>query len=218
MTQNYIPVGDSETAAVDAAITSRHSVRGFLPTPIPRETIEDILRVASRSPSGSDTQPWEVAVVTGESRRELSKRALAAHAAAPRNGVYQGDYEYYPLKWTSPYIDRRRALGWEMYRLAGIAKGDKDKMHAQHARNYEFFGAPVGLLFSLDRILELGSWIDCGAFVQSVMIAARGRGIDTCAQAAWGDYSKVVMDFIGSPDSDILMCGMAMVTPTARRR
>jgi nitroreductase len=210
LTHSYAKVAPEATAAVDTAITSRRSVRGFLPKPVPRDIIEDILKVASRAPSGSNIQPWKVTVLTGAPLRELTKLALAAHHAAPRNGVYDREWEYYPRTWTSPYVDRRRKLGWEMYRLAGIEKGDKERMHAQHGRNFDFFDAPVGLIFTLDRILEVGSWIDCGGFMQSVMIAARARGIDTCPQAAFGDYYKVVTDFIGAPESETLVCGMAM--------
>ena len=141
------------TGAVDAAITSRRAVRAFLPTPVPRQTVEDILRVASRAPSGVNTQPWKVTVLTGRAKDELSRKISAAHdanAAAGSVGADAGEYDYYPTEWVPPYIERRRKIGWDLYGLLGIAKGDKPRMHAQHGRNYRFFGAPVGMIFTID--------------------------------------------------------------------
>lgn len=211
MTHSYDPVHPETTAAVDWALKTRRSVRGFLPTPVSRQTVEDILAVAARAPSGSNIQPWKVTVLTGEPLAELSRQLHAAHDAAFAGAQSNGrEYEYYPRQWASPYLDRRRTLGWALYGLAGIAKGDKAAMHAQHGRNFDFFGAPVGLIFTIDRFLELGSWIDYGAFLQSVMIAARGRGLDTCAQAAFAEHPKVVARAIGVPDSEMIVCGMAL--------
>lgn len=207
---SYDPVPSESTRAVDEAIKTRRSIRAFLPTPVSKETIEEILAVAARAPSGSNIQPWKVTVLMGEARLELSRRLRTVHDD-PQLAAQEGkEYEYYPLNWTSPYIDRRRTLGWELYRLAGIQKGDKARMHAQHGRNFDFFDAPVGLIFTMDRILELGSWIDFGAFLENIMIAARGRGLDTCPQAAFAEYPKTVMQFIDAPASDMLVCGMAL--------
>src|ERR1700761_7080871 len=159
---------------IDAVLKSRRSIRAFLPTPVAREEIEAILEAASRAPSGTNTQPWKVYVVTGEALERLSQALLAAYDDPQRDSLYQEDYRYYPRQWVSPYIDRRRKIGWDLYGLLGIAKGEKDKMNAQHARNYAFFGAPVGLFFTIDRILERGSWLDYGMFLEAVMISARG--------------------------------------------
>ena len=175
------PATAESNAVVDAAITSRRSVRAFLPTPVPRATIEAILAVASRAPSGVNTQPWKVTVLTGAAKESLSRKILAAHdanAAAGSLGVDVGEYDYYPTEWVPPYIDRRRKIGWDLYGLLGIGKGDKASMHAQHGRNYRFFDAPVGLIFSIDRILRQGSWLDYGMFLENIMVAARGRGLD----------------------------------------
>ena len=132
-------------AAVDAAITSRRSIRAFLPTPVPRETIEAILEVAARAPSGTNTQPWNVYVLTGEAKLALSRKIRAAYDDAAERATHTEEYAYYPTEWKSPYIDRRRKIGWDLYGLLNIGRADKERMHAQHGRNYEFFDAPVGL-------------------------------------------------------------------------
>jgi nitroreductase len=201
------------TAAVDAAIASRRSVRAFLPTPVPRQTIEDILAVASRAPSGVNTQPWKVTVLTGAAKDGLSQRILAAHdanAAAASVGADVGEYDYYPTEWVSPYVERRRKIGWDLYGLLGIAKGDKARMHAQHARNYRFFGAPVGMIFTIDRILRQGSWLDYGMFLENIMVAARGRGLDTCPQAAFIGFHEVIAEHLALPASEMVVCGMSL--------
>ena len=201
------------TAAVDAAITSRRSVRAFLPTPVPRQTIEDILAVASRAPSGVNTQPWKVTVLTGHSKEQLSNRILAAHdanAAAASVGADVGEYDYYPTEWVSPYIERRRKIGWDLYGLLGIGKADKARMHTQHGRNYRFFDAPVGLIFSIDRILRQGSWLDYGMFLENIMVAARGRGLDTCPQAAFIGFHHVIAEQLQLPAGEMVVCGMSL--------
>jgi nitroreductase len=201
------------TAAVDAAIASRRSVRAFLPTLVPRQTIEDILAVAARAPSGVNTQPWKVTVLTGHAKDTLSHKILAAHdanAAAGSTGADVGEYDYYPTEWAPPYIDRRRKIGWDLYGLLGIAKGDKARMHAQHGRNYRFFDAPVGLIFTIDRILRQGSWLDYGMFLQNVMTAARGRGLDTCPQAAFIGFHKIIAEHLALPASEMVVCGMSL--------
>ena len=196
--------------AVDAALFTRRSIRAFLPTPVPRADIEAILEAASRAPSGTNTQPWKVYVVTGESLARLSRALLAAHDDPQRDALYQEEYPYYPQRWVSPYIDRRRKIGWDMYGLLGIGKGDKARMHEQHAQNYRFFGAPVGLFFTIDRVLERGSWLDYGMFLQAIMTAARGRGLDTCPQAAFTPFHRVIETHLGLPPEEQLVCGMSL--------
>jgi nitroreductase len=200
-------------AAVDAAITSRRSVRAFLPAPVPRAVIEDILAVASRAPSGVNTQPWKVTVLTGHAKEELSRKVLAAHdanAGAGSTGADVGEYDYYPTDWVPPYIERRRKVGWDLYGLLGIAKGDKARMHAQHGRNYTFFGAPVGMIFTIDRILRQGSWLDYGMFLENIMVAARARGLDTCPQAAFIGFHKVIAEHLQLPAGEMVVCGMSL--------
>ena len=203
----------SSTQAVDAAITSRRSIRAFLPTPVPRQTIEEIFGVASRAPSGVNTQPWKVTVLTGAAKDSLSDRIVAAHdanAAAGSTGADVGEYDYYPTEWVSPYIERRRKVGWDLYGLLGIAKTDKARMHAQHGRNYRFFDAPVGLIFTIDRLMRQGSWLDYGMFLQNIMVAARGRGLDTCPQAAFIGYHRIIAEHLALPPGEMVVCGMSL--------
>lgn len=195
---------------VDTAITSRRSVRAFLPTPVPKRVIEDILQVASRAPSGTNTQPWKVHVLTGASREALSRKIIAAYDDPAAAATHEEEYAYYPREWVSPYIDRRRKIGWDLYGLLGIAKGDKARMHAQHGRNYTFFDAPVGLMFTIDRVMERGSWLDYGMFLQNVMVAARARGLDTCPQAAFTQFHRIIMEHLGAPPEEMLVCGMSL--------
>lgn len=197
-------------AAVDAAITSRRSVRAFLPTPVPRATIEDILRVASRAPSGTNTQPWRVHVLLGEARAALTRKILAAFDDPAQASQHAEDYPYYPAEWFSPYLERRRKLGWDMYALVGIVKGDKARMHEQHGRNYRFFDAPVGLIFTIDRRLAQGSWLDYGTFLQSVMVAARARGLDTCPQQAFSRFHRIIEQHLALPSEQMVVCGMSL--------
>ena len=203
-----------DPASVDAAIESRFSARAFLPTPVARETIEDILRVARRAASGTNTQPWKVYVLQGASRDALVTKVCAAHDAIYADpslaGQYKEAYDYYPEKWVSPYIDRRRENGWSLYGLLGITKGDKDKMHAQHQRNYRFFDAPVGFMFTLDRVMGRGSLMDYGMFMQNIMLAARARGLHTCPQAAWNGFAKIILPHIGAGADEILVCGLSL--------
>ena len=198
------------TAAVDAAITSRRSVRAFLPTPVPRATVEGILRVASRAPSGTNTQPWHVWVLCGESKAELSRKILAAYDDPQEAATHHEEYAYYPLEWRSPFIERRRKIGWDLYGLLKIGRTDKARMHDQHGRNYSFFDAPVGLMFTIDRVMCQGSWLDYGMFLQNVMIAARGRDLDTCPQAAFTQFHRIVMEHLGAPPDHMLVCGMSL--------
>jgi nitroreductase len=199
-----------QTAVVDGAITSRASIRAFLPTPVPQETLVDILRVASRAPSGTNTQPWKVTVLTGEALASLAAKVLAAFDDPGDSSIHTEEYAYYPKEWRSPYIDRRRKVGWDLYGLLGIEKTDKVRMHAQHGRNYTFFDAPVGLMFTIDRVMQQGSWLDYGMFLQNIMIAARARGLDTCPQAAFTPFHKIILEHIGAPASDMLVCGMSL--------
>ena len=202
------------TQAVDEAITSRMSMRAFTDQAVPRATIEAILQVASRAPSGTNTQPWKVYVLQGANRDSLVQKVCAAHDDLrdhPEKAAdYQEAYDYYPEKWVSPYIDRRRENGWGLYGLLGIGKADKDQMHQQHQRNFRFFDAPVGLMFTVDKVMGRGSLVDYGGFLQSIMVAARGRGLHTCPQAAWNGFSKVILPHIGAGPDEMLVCGMAL--------
>lgn len=199
---------------VDAAITSRMSARAFTQQAVPRALLEQILEVASRAPSGTNTQPWKVYVLQGATRDSLVEKICTAHDAVRANpelaANYKEEYDYYPTKWISPFIDRRRENGWSLYSLLDIGKADKDKMHAQHQRNYKFFDAPVGLMFTVNRVMGRGSLIDVGMLLQNVMVSARGHGLHTCPQAAWNGFANIIMPHIGAGEDEMLVCGMSL--------
>lgn len=207
----YFP---DQVAAVDAAITSRMSVRAFTQQEVPPGTLQDILQVASRAPSGTNTQPWKVYVLLDQSRQSLVDKVCAAHDTVRADPAlaaqYTEAYDYYPEKWVNPYIDRRRENGWGLYGVLGIGKGDKDKMHLQHQRNYRFFDAPVGLMFTIDRVMGRGSLLDYGMFLQNLMVAARARGLHTCPQAAWNSFASIILPHIGAGAEEMLVCGMSL--------
>ncbi|WP_343729006.1 nitroreductase [Duganella sp.] len=203
-------ISNPDQQAVDAAITSRRSIRAFLDTPVAREDIEAILQVAGRAPSGTNTQPWKVYVLQGERKHQLSSAILAAHNDPELARQHTEAYAYYPREWVSPYVDRRRKVGWDLYALLGLTRDNKAGMAAQHGKNYAFFGAPVGLIFTIDRIMEQGSWLDYGMFLQNIMVAARGRGLDTCPQAAFTQYHRIISAQLALPENETVVCGMAL--------
>lgn len=196
--------------AVDWTITTRRSVRAFLPIPVPREKIEEILAVASYCATGVNMQPWRVHVVTDEAKARLTAAIAAIHDDPAEDALLTDAYDYYPSEWTSPYIDRRREIGRRLYSLLGIAKGDKFRMHGQFGRNYRFFDAPVGLIFTIDRVLKEGSLLDYGMFLQTIMIAARARNLGTCPQASFLKYHSTISTILRIPDEQMLVCGMSM--------
>ena len=218
LTQPIEPIQTTEPTglpnAVDDAINSRQSVRQFLPKAVPRALIEHLLSLASRAPSGTNTQPWRAYVLQGNSLSSLVSQVCTVHDAIARNPALAADYkeayDYYPEQWVSPYIERRRENGWGLYGLLGITKGDKAAMHAQQQRNFRFFDAPVGLMFTLDRVMGRGSLVDYGMFMQSLMVAARGHGLDTCPQAAWNGFAKIILPHIGAGEGEMLVCGMSL--------
>ncbi|MGZ3254658.1 MAG: nitroreductase [Burkholderiaceae bacterium] len=203
-------INNHEQQIVDAAITSRHSIRAFLPRPVERDDIEQILEVAARAPSGTNTQPWKVYVLTGSSKEKLSCDILQVYNDPVLVKQHTEEYHYYPSTWVSPYIERRRKVGWDLYGLLGLTRDNKEGMQAQHARNYAFFDAPVGLIFTIDRIMEKGSWLDYGMFLQNIMIAARGRGLDTCPQAAFTQFHEIIKSNLNLSASETVVCGMAL--------
>ena len=192
--------------SVDEAITTRKSVRAFKPDPVPLATLKHILDVAARAPSGTNIQPWKVYALTGAEKARMSEAVLKRREAGPA----RPEFSYYPKKWFEPYLARRRKVGWDLYSLLGIARDNKPGMWAQFGRNYLFFDAPVGLFFTFHRDLELGTWLDMGMFIQSVMIAARGQGLHTCPQAAWIEYPETVGAVLGLSPEEQLVCGMSL--------
>jgi nitroreductase len=206
------PVPDP--SSVDAAMLSRFSNRAFKPTPVKHELLQNLLQVAARAPSGTNTQPWKVYVLQGAKKDALIDKVVAAHnaiAADPSLAAqHKEEYDYYPEKWVSPYIDRRRECGFGLYGVLGLGKGDKAGMHAQHQRNFRFFDAPVGLMFTMDKVMGRGSLVDYGMFLQNIMLAARARGLHTCPQAAWNGFSKIILPHIGAAEHEMLVCGMSL--------
>jgi nitroreductase len=203
-------ISNQQQQAVDDAIVSRRSIRAFLPTPVAREDIEAILEVSARAPSGTNIQPWKVTVLTGAAKERLSAAILAVYGDKDAAAAHTEEYNYYPRQWVSPFIERRRKVGWDLYALLGLTRDDKAGMAAQHGRNYRFFDAPVGLIFTIDRVLEQGSWLDYGMFLQNIMVAARGRGLDTCPQAAFTQFHRIIADQLSLPSSETVVCGMAL--------
>ncbi|MFG0588770.1 nitroreductase [Acinetobacter sp. YQ_14] len=199
---------------VDDAITSRHSVRAFLDTPVDVQTIKDILAVSSRAPSGTNTQPWKVYVVTGQKRAEMIDRVCAAqielHQKPELADQYKETFAYYPETWISPFIDRRRENGWGLYGLLNIQKGEKEKMAAQQLRNFQLFDAPVALYFTVNKAMGIGSKMDISMMIQNVMVAAKARGLDTCPQAAWNHFHPIVLDVLNAPNDEELVCAVAL--------
>jgi nitroreductase len=196
---------------VDEVILTRRSIRAYKSTAVAREDIQKILELAARAPSGSNTQPWKVYVLTGKRLQQLSESILSAHHDFSAGAtVHTEEYNYYPVQWVSPYLERRRKVGWDLYALLGLGRENKRGMHAQHGRNYQFFDAPVGLIFTIDRVMEQGSWLDYGMFLQNIMLAAKARGLDTCPQAAFTQYHKIIHAVLELPDNEMLVCGMSL--------
>ena len=194
--------------AVFEALESRTSARGYLDRPVPRETVERILQAAARAPSGNNTQPWRVHVLTGAARNRLADAVLALRATGQDDPA--PEYAYYPDTWPEPYLSRRRANGWDLYGLLGIGKGDRTKARAWHDANFRFFGAPVGMIITRDRRLGLGALIDLGMFMEGVAVAARGLGLDTCPQAAWAHHHAIVRQQLALAPEDMVICGMSL--------
>lgn len=190
------------------AIQARKSIRAFTDQPVEREKLDKMLEVSQRSPSGTNTQPWHVYVCAGEVRQAITDDVLAL-ARAGKAETYE-DHDYYPAEWKDVHRERRRGVGWGLYGLLGIKKGDREGSARQGARNFKFFDAPVGLFITIDSYLARGNWADVGMYVQTVMLAAKGVGLDTCAQAAWIQFPKPIFKHLGIPDDQELVTGMSI--------
>lgn len=195
---------------VDQIMAGRRSCRAFLPTPVANEVVAEILQIAARAPSGTNTQPWKAYVLTGEVRRQLSERMLAAYDDPEEAATHSEPYAYYPKQWQSPYLERRRKIGLDLYGLLGIKKGDSQRMHEQHGRNYQFFDAPVALVFTMETVMAQGSWLDYGMFLQNVMIAAKARDLDTCPLAAPLHFHRIIRDQLQLPENELPILTMAL--------
>lgn len=195
-----------DVTPVRSAITSRRSVRGYLPDPVPRHVLEDILVSAGRAPSGTNIQPWRVWVLEGDAKDALIGRVTAAFD----EGLTEGLGDYYPSEFVEPYLSRRRKVGWDLYGLLGIQRGEWEKSRAYHRRNFEFFGAPVGLILAMHETMRSGGWMDLGLYMQGVMTMARAHGLDTCPQAAWLEYQDLVGEHLGLPKGYHVVAGMSL--------
>ena len=208
MTPMVDHVSYDTSESVSDAVATRRSLRSFLPTDIPQETITAILEKAARAPSGTNMQPWKAYVLTGRTHQRLCSSVCSAFDE--QSGEYSGEVQYYPSHWFEPYLSRRRQVGWALYALLGIEKGDRARMQSQHRRNFQFFDAPVGLMFTIHRDLATGSWLDYGMYLQNIMLLAREQGLHTCPQAAWADYHAVIRKVLPLDDDEIVVCGMAL--------
>ena len=193
---------------VSEAILTRRSIRAFLQKPVARATIERILDLARRAPSGGNLQPWKVYVLTGAPLERLVEAVTDRVAEMPQG---EGtEYPIYPPALTEPYRSWRRKVELDLYDILGIARDDKAGRLAQAARNYIFFDAPVGLLFTIDRQMGVGQFADLGMFLENIMLLAREFGLDTCPQEAWAQWHKTVTELVGIADNEMLFCGMAL--------
>ncbi len=198
---------NAPAVTVSDAVVTRRSLRAFTRQPVPRELLEDIFSKAARAPSGTNMQPWQVRVLQGEALQRVSAAVLADYDA---DVPYDEEVSYYPEEFFEPYLSRRRKVGWDLYTLLGISKGEKEKMKAQHRKNFELFGAPVGAFFTIHRDLNTGSWLDYGMFLQNVMLLAREAGLHTCPQAAFCGYHKAIRQALSLSDDEIVVCGMSI--------
>ena len=195
---------------VAEALKSRFSTRAYLDRPVEPEKIHRILDAARCAPSGTNTQPWQVAVVSGAAKRELGERLVSTFQSGEKPKM---DYRYYPVEWKEPFKGRRKACGLQLYETLGIRREDKERRLEQWIANYRAFDAPVALFFFMDSDLETGSFMDYGMFLQSVMLMAVEERLATCPQAALGEYPAVVKAFLGVPAEILLVCGMALGYP-----
>ncbi|MCZ2328378.1 nitroreductase [Bartonella sp. F02] len=195
------------TTDVFQSILSRKSIRAFTDQLVEKEKIAEILKLAARAPSGTNIQPWQVVVLTGEALRKIGQELTQLSLSGVEG---KREYCYYPHQWREPYLSRRKKIGVALYKSLGIEKGETDKMIRQKARNFSFYDAPVGLLFTMDRDMEIGSWLDLGMFMQNIMLAARGFGLDTCPQASFADYHERICELLSIPSDRQIICGMAL--------
>ncbi len=195
------------TLSITDAIRKRHSCRAFTRQTVSEEQITRILATASQSPSGANTQPWHIAVVTGQTKYRLQTAILQAFEAGQKA---QPDYEYYPTQWEEPYTARRRACGLQLYESLDITRQDSERRREQWAANYRAFDAPVMLLCFMDNMMQTGSYLDYGMFIQSVMLSAMDEGLATCPQAALAEYPDIVRTTLRYPESKHLICGIAL--------
>lgn len=203
-------MSDLNHSATDvfAAARTRRSIRAYKAHPVPIEIVREIVALGRHAPSGSNIQPWRVHVLTGATLERVG--TAIRQAFLNDEPGHRRDYDYYTDPIVEPYLSRRRQCGWGLYGTLGIGRGEREKSKAYRAGNFNFFGAPVGLVFTIDRELEKGSWLDYGMFLQTIMLAARAKGLHTCAEAAIANYPDIVRRELAITRDWIVICGMAM--------
>ena len=189
---------------VSEAVERRVTIRGFLEKPVAGATVKDILVRAARAPSGGNLQPWRVYALTGQPLADF-KAIVKANPFGETP-----EYDVYPPSLWEPFRTRRFQNGEDLYATIGIPREDKPARLRQLAKNGEFFGAPVGIFFCLDRKLGPPQWADLGMYMQNVMLLAIERGLDTCPQEYWARYPQTVATFLDLPADHMLFSGMAM--------
>ena len=193
---------------IDEIIAGRFACRDFSDDLVPRRTVEQILRVARFAPSGANIQPWHVYVLAGPAKDRVSAALLEAHETCRNEHV--SEYKYYATDLPEPYLNRRQEFGRRFYGSLGIPQTDLEARSRQTAKNYAFFGAPVGLIVTIDRRLEVGSWLDLGMFVQNVMLAAAARGLQSCPQETFAKYHRILRLLLSIPAEEMVVCGISI--------
>lgn len=206
--EHVVPLADR---GIDEVMIGRTACREFCDAPVPRRTIEQILNVARFAPSGANIQPWHVYVLAGAVKERVSAALLEAHQTSRDEHV--SEYKYYASDLPEPYLRRRQKFGQLFYGALGIAQADSEARAQQTAKNYTFFGAPVGLIVTIDRRLEVGSWLDLGMFVQNVMLAAAGRGLQSCPQETFAKYHRILRPLLSIPAEQLVVCGVSIGRP-----
>ncbi|BEU28524.1 nitroreductase [Paraburkholderia sp. 22B1P] len=208
MSQRSDELSVEASNSIESALLSRRSIRAFLKRPVPREDVEYILQLASFAPSGSNFQPWRVHVLGGKTLEHVTSELSAAFFELERKP--NPEYPYYMDPIIEPYLSRRRACGWGMYGALGIQRYETTRQTEQRARNYRFFDAPIGLVFTIDRRMAIGAFVDYGMFLQSITLAARSLGLHTCTQASIAEYPDVLRRELGLSTDEMPLCGMSV--------
>lgn len=194
------------------AVRSRRSVRGFLDKPVDANILKELLEVALRSPSGTNIQPWHLHVMTGDALKTFSKKMTQTFLDTSTDPAKSEtwEYDYYPRKFPEPYLSRRRKVGFDLYSLAGVERGDIEGGLRQMSLNYQFFGAPVGIIITVHPESATGVLVDVGCLLQTIMLAARQYGLHSCPQAAWAAFPEQVKDALGLANGEKVVVGLAL--------
>jgi nitroreductase len=209
------PLVVDPSPSVSGAITSRRSVRAYTDQPVSEAELREMLTTASRAASGGNLQPWRLYALAGAARQELVDAVARKRAETPFGDG--PEYAIYPPDLTEPYVARRGAVAAGMYELVGIARDDAAGRVAQMAKNFSFFGAPVGMILTIDKQMGPPQFADLGIFLQSFMLLARERGLHTCPQEAWSLWGKTIREIVGVPEHELVFCGISLgyADPTA---